>query len=115
MLATTIGDNQCRLWHVTTVTNWNAIQRTGAILPKIGPRSSAAREHKPAIYFFNTVDALHDAAMSWMEHVFEEEDELIVLEVIVPKHWTQTTSMFECETTVSEAVLIANIVDLHLI
>ena len=68
------------LYHVTTLASLPAILQEG-IEPSIGPRSARINEITPAIYLFPTVDHVADALGNWLGDEFEDEDELVVLEV----------------------------------
>jgi hypothetical protein len=67
------------LYHITERKNLASILEQG-LLPHIGPRASDFGETIPAIYLFESREALEDAILGWLGNEFESED-LICLEV----------------------------------
>ena len=68
------------MYHVTPVQNLDAILREG-IKPQIGERSLELGESNPVVYLFATVTDMEDA--QWLYECFEEDEELVVLEVYI--------------------------------
>jgi RNA:NAD 2''-phosphotransferase len=68
------------LFHVTTLQSLDSIMETG-LLPMIGPRSSKLNEPEPAVYLFPTLDHAADAIANWLGEEFDDEDELVILEI----------------------------------
>lgn len=69
-----------RAYHVTTREGLNGILALG-LTPQIGPRSQDANEKTEAIYFFASREDTENALMNWMGDCFDDDEELIVLEV----------------------------------
>lgn len=69
-----------KLYHLTLLKNLDNIKKNG-LIPQIGKNSSNFGEEVPAIYFFKDVVSLEDALTNWLGDCFEEEDELIILEL----------------------------------
>lgn len=65
-------------YHVTLASNLDSIMRD-VLVPSIGDRSSALGESGPAVFLFPSREYLEDA--TWLADEFDEEDELVVLEV----------------------------------
>lgn len=67
-------------FHVTTAAALPSILGTG-LEPRIGPRSIDLGENVPAIYLFETLSDVEQGLMNWMADAFDEDDELVVLEI----------------------------------
>ena len=72
-----------KLYHVTEKGNLQGILSQG-LVPKIGPRSTAAGEKVPAVYLFAGLDAVSDGFLNWMERVFDDGDVPVLLRVEMP-------------------------------
>lgn len=103
-------------FHVTTAAALPFILSTG-LEPRIGPRSAAMGEHQCAIYFFETLADVEHGLMNWMADEFDEDDELVILDVDLTGTRSQR-AVGEFEITVSERISPDKIVqqydeDLH--
>lgn len=76
-----------KYYHVTLLSNLESILKDG-LLPKVGERSMQARESKPAVYLFPSIEDMEDALMNWLGDLFidfyGENTPLAVLEVNLP-------------------------------
>lgn len=88
-------------YHCTPTSNLGAILQQG-IHPKIGPRSQALGEATNAVYLFPTLEHVEAALMSWLGENFEEDEEIIVLEVDISG--MQTSSDVEYEIKIEQAI-----------
>jgi hypothetical protein len=70
-------------YHVTTEDNYNNIMKDG-ILPQIGQRSINV-ETKPQIFLFVDKSSMEDAVMNWLTDEFDEDENLVVLQVTLPQ------------------------------
>ncbi len=82
-------------YHVTTDKYLKNIRHQG-LIPQKGKRSRAAGEIQDAIYLFTSPEAVHDALMNWLLDELEE-DELIILDILLPDDFeiTQKPGSFE--------------------
>ncbi len=71
-------------WHATPVGNIKRITREG-LVPNHGPRSREAREQRPAIFLFASVEDLETALGSWFGDEFGDNEQLAVLRVEIPE------------------------------
>lgn len=72
-----------RYFHVTPRKNLSAIQKEG-LLARIGDRSQEAKEDVEAVFLFPSKEDMDNALLNWLGEAFEEEDELIVLQIDLP-------------------------------
>lgn len=70
-------------YHVTTKDALLSIMEQG-LIPQCGERSSDIGEPVPRIYLFPTVNDMETALMSWFGELFDDDTELVILEVTVP-------------------------------
>lgn len=103
-------------FHVTTAAALPSILSTG-LEPRIGPRSTAIGEHQCAIYFFETLFDVVNGLMNWMADEFDEDDEIVILDVDLTGTRSQR-AVGEFEIIVSERISPDKIVqqydeDLH--
>ena len=70
-------------FHVTTPDAWKKIQKEG-LIPQIGERSQMVGEAFPAVFLFESEQAMHDALGSWLGAEFEGDEPLVALEVKPP-------------------------------
>lgn len=72
-------------YHLTEEANLTAILKEG-LKPQLGPRSKSLGENRDAVYLFSNLEDLETALESpWGEIAWNEEDDLAILEVIVPE------------------------------
>ena len=69
-----------KFYHATLKRNIFSIKDRG-IVPKIGNNSRLISESIERIYLFNTVEDLDCALSQWFGELFNDEDELIILEI----------------------------------
>lgn len=82
-------------FHVTTAAALPSILSTG-LEPRIGPRSVELGEDRPAVYFFETLSDVEQGLMNWMTDVFDEAEDIVVLEVdITDVSCSQADGQFE--------------------
>ena len=67
-------------YHVTPVENLDSILTHG-LRPTIGDRSQEIGETDAAVYLFPSYADLVDGLGNWLGECFDDEDELVVLEV----------------------------------
>ncbi len=72
-----------RYFHVTPRKNLSAIQKEG-LLAQIGDRSQEAKEEAEAVFLFPSKEDMDNALLNWLGEAFEEEDELIILQIDLP-------------------------------
>lgn len=96
-----------QVFHVTPLANLPSILRLG-LQPRIGPRSDPAGEPIAAIYAFPSRSALEDALTNWMADAFEDDVELAILTVRVPKE-TRTGVGAGFETVLLDPIAPENI------
>lgn len=77
------------LFHVTRAENLDAINAHG-LVPAIGERSAALGETEAAIYCYRSLADVTDGLGTWLGECFEEDEELIIIELTVPLAWTQS-------------------------
>ena len=70
-------------FHVTTPEAWTKIQKEG-LVPQIGERSMEIGEPLPAVFLFESEEAMNDALGSWLGAEFEDDEPLVALEVKPP-------------------------------
>ena len=71
-------------YHITTPAAWTKIQQDG-LIPQLGERSQMVHEPNPAVFLFESRAAMEDAYFDWIESVYENEPELVILAVRPPK------------------------------
>lgn len=71
------------VYHVTPKQNLRSIEAKG-IIPQVGERV-AQIDDKKAVYLFPTEEDMEDAATNWLGDRFDDEDELIALEIVLDK------------------------------
>lgn len=67
-------------YHVTAKTSLPSILKLG-LEPRIGERSLRLGETEKAVYCFRDKASVEDALMGWMADVFDEDEELVILEL----------------------------------
>ena len=77
------ASNTKTYYHVTKKKNWSKIKTQG-LKPQIGYLSKQLDEPVPAIYLFSCEEDADTALYQWLGEAYEEEDELVMLEVEVP-------------------------------
>ncbi len=70
------------LYHITESKNLDNILKEG-LQPLIGPRSQMAEETINKIYFFDSILEAENALENWLGELFDEEIELVLLQVEV--------------------------------
>jgi len=70
-------------YHITLTRNVKRVLRDG-LVPRIGPRSRATKEARPAIYLFPTVEDAETAYEQWLGDQFDEDTRLALLKVEIP-------------------------------
>lgn len=89
------------LYHVTAARHLDTIMEEG-LRPRIGERSEVMGEGEAAIYLFTSRTAVDDAVMNWLGDAYEEDDELVVLEVKLDEGF-EISAGFEVEAVAREA------------
>ena len=89
------------VFHVTPSDTLPTILRQG-LKPSVGPRSARLNE-KPAVFVFPSEEAADDALMNWLGDEFDEDTELSMLEVTVPRSWLQPGKA-EYEMTIDQPI-----------
>lgn len=78
-----LENKEHRYFHVTPRKNLSAIQKEG-LLAQIGDRSQEAKEEAEAVFLFPSKEDMDNALLNWLGEAFEEEDELIILQIDLP-------------------------------
>ena len=78
-----LKNKEHRYFHVTPKKNLSAIQKEG-LLAQIGDRSQEAKEDAEAVFLFPSKEDMDNALLNWLGQAFEEEDELIILQIDLP-------------------------------
>lgn len=78
-----LKNKEHRYFHVTPRKNLSAIQKEG-LLAQIGDRSQEAKEEAEAVFLFPSKEDMDNALLNWLGEAFEEEDELIILQIDLP-------------------------------
>jgi len=68
-----------RLFHVTPLVAMPAIGKNG-LIPQIGPRASLLGESAPAVYCFDSREAVHDGLANWLGDALDD-DLVVILEL----------------------------------
>ena len=66
--------------HITPTAALPSILTEG-LLPRIGERSRELGEHSPAVYLFFDRASAEDGLCTWMSELFEEDQQLALLEI----------------------------------
>lgn len=82
------------LYHVTPSDNLDSILAKG-LIPSIGPRSAELGELEPRIYLFRNLDDVETALTNWMADAFDENEELVVIEIDPGEHDSKHLIDFE--------------------
>lgn len=77
------------VYHVTPAANIPSIMEHG-LIPQVGARSILMDE-SPALFFFDSKEALENALSNWLGDAFEDDEELTILQVDVPEEWLSST------------------------
>lgn len=78
-----IENKENRYFHVTPKSNLLAILKEG-LIAQIGDRSQEAKEDADAVFLFPNKEDMDNALLNWLGEAFEEEDELIILQIDLP-------------------------------
>ena len=89
-------------YHVTAARCLDTIMEEG-LRPQVGERSEVMGENIEAIYLFTSREAMEDAVMNWMGDAYEEDDELVVLEVSLEDGF-ELSGGFEVEAIVKQVI-----------
>ena len=73
-----------RYFHVTPKQNIDSILANG-LIAQIGERSEEIGESQEAIYLFPNFEEMNNALANWLGECFEDIDELIILQIDLPK------------------------------
>lgn len=82
------------LYHVTPSHNLQSILEDG-LTPLIGPRSMQLGEAQARVYLFRSLDDVETALMNWMADAFDENEELVVIEIDPDEHDSKHLIDFE--------------------
>ncbi|MCK2000401.1 hypothetical protein MZM54_03220 [[Brevibacterium] frigoritolerans] len=72
------------LYHCTSISKLESIMEEG-LIPQIGERSIKMNEGEKGVYLFPTYEDCETALQQWLGDEFDEEDEVITLEITLPK------------------------------
>jgi len=84
-------------YHVTTQENYHKIMQHG-LVPNVGARS-AKLEEQPQIFLFTDKESMEDAVANWLGDEFDEDKELVVLQVSLPQDFPIQVNGGEATTT----------------
>ncbi len=90
-------------FHVTQTKDVPSILMVG-LEPRIGPRSSIKNESHPAVFFFNDRNGVMDAVTNWMGDLFDKDEPLALLYVIVPLCFRHTIKFESFEFQVFDRI-----------
>ena len=93
------------VYHVTEKRTVPKILKHG-LVPKIGPRSKAAKEKTPKIYAFPDLLSMEDGVVNWLGDEFIHRTSL--LELSIPKDWVTEDSV-RWEVTI-DRIIPANMI-----
>lgn len=74
--------NKHKFYHATHKSNKESIITSG-LHPMIGKNSQLINESDANVYLFNSAEDLDTALGQWFGDLFEEDDELIIIEVLL--------------------------------
>lgn len=98
----------CTLFHVTTAAAFEQIRVEG-LRPAIRERAAAAGETEAVVYLFPNRVSAEDAVSMWLGDEFDEDEELVLVEVRVPAHHVLASEV-DWEVTVAVMIGAADIV-----
>lgn len=81
-----------RYFHVTPIENLESILESG-LVPQIGERSEEIGEEQERIYLFSDFEEMENALMNWLGEVFEECEELCILQIDLPNEFPVETEV----------------------
>ena len=79
-----IENKDNRFFHVTPKRNLQPILSHG-LMPKMGERSTKIGEDAARVYLFPSIEEMDNALYNWLGQEFEEEEELLILQLDIPK------------------------------
>lgn len=97
-------------YHLTTLDNYESIIENG-LTPQIGPRSEALGETESRIYLFPDKLTCYDALSNWLGQEFDDEEELVILQLDITGF--KTTSDVVYELTVNESIPASRILNIY--
>lgn len=71
------------VYHITPAINLKSIIQHG-LIPQIGSNAQAIGETKPAIYLFPTIEDSDTALGSWLDDLYDDNEDLIRLSITCP-------------------------------
>jgi hypothetical protein len=90
-------------YHVTPRRNLQNIKKTG-LVPQVGERSALLGEDS-GIFLFGDLDAMETALMQWLGDAFDEDEDLVVLEIALPDGFpVEETPNAGFESSTSEVI-----------
>lgn len=72
-----------KYYHVTKKENLELILKNG-LIPQVGERSLDCGENEPLVYLFPTKEDMNFALGGWLGDCFDEDEELVSLELTLP-------------------------------
>lgn len=79
-----IEDKENRYFHVTPAKNLDSILKNGLEI-RTGERSLANHESQDAVFLFPSFSEMENALYNWLGAEFEDEDDLIIFQIDIPK------------------------------
>lgn len=96
-------------YHITPLSNITEIARKG-LTPKIGPRSSIAKETKPFVWLFKARMDVEDAICNWFGEHFPESEPMLIIELRLPESFVRNyVTPYQYYASAYEAACTANI------
>lgn len=98
-------------YHITNKKNLESIKREG-LTPRIGKNSEDFGESVPAVYLFPEIESAFEAIINWFGECFEEEDEIVLLEISLDNIIKIEESSAKYEVLVFEKIPYENIISI---
>jgi hypothetical protein len=89
-------------YHVTPKENLSSVMKYG-LIPQVGEWSKELNEGK-AVFLFPTEADMEDALQNWLGDCFNEDDELVSLEITLPDNFPIQNSTVDWEK-ISKSVI----------
>lgn len=90
--ASVMESEPVRAWHVTPSSNMPSIRKQG-ILPQVGTNSRELDEPE-GVHVFLDYRSMEDAVANWDMPTWDEDEELTVIEMLLPPGWIEPDSAY---------------------
>lgn len=95
-------------YHVCRGSSLTSILERG-LIPSIGRNSENAGEATPAVFLFTSRLACEDALQNWLGELFDDDEQLYVLEIMLPENFPVISDVeyeIKTECTISSECII---------